>query len=563
MKETVENYLDKVVEPYNNKNYKEVIKLLPESVLKTFKSAKLYAYRARAHYMLHDDHDLILSYAQKAIDIDDQYFMGYLARGNAWFEKGEYDKAISDYTKAIELNPEDEAAYGNRGNAWSQKNEDDKAISDYTKAIELNPNWYTLYYNRANSWRKVNEPDKAISDYTTSIELNSQNEYAYNNRGITWKEKGEINKAVSDYNKAIELNPNHKQAYYNRGLLEEYKGVRLEDRISDFRKFLELAKEEDDIWVKRAREFIKEFEEKIKDGALKEISEITTAIKKLLLIKHGCITHYTGLTVTKKLIIEAKNKFRISEGSFLNDTSEGTELFKFLQYQFSVRTDGMIAETFAPKPFIGSFVSEEKHDDLNLWRFYGKENGVEAKGCAITLKLNEFIDAINFSISDGERKAASDNEDDINFYKVAYWNHEFSGINFHIPNSSKKDEKKLSELMVVLKNKVSKYDREDTSVLEKYLNNIAFLFKSDAYKNENELRLVVKGIEFEKFFDIESTPPRVYIELVNIRDIIEQITIGPKVDRPDEWAAAFYYSYNGIEEEKKPKKIKISRLPYK
>jgi len=29
----------------------------------------------------------------------------YLHRGDAYFEKGEYDKAGADYTKAIELDP--------------------------------------------------------------------------------------------------------------------------------------------------------------------------------------------------------------------------------------------------------------------------------------------------------------------------------------------------------------------------------------------------------------------------------------------------------------------------
>ena len=248
----------------------------------------------------------------------------------------------------------------------------------------------------------------------------------------------------------------------------------------------------------------------------------------------------------------------------MNDTSEGTELFKFLQFHsLSRSTDGLVAETFAPKPFIGSFVTESKHDDLNMWRFYGKENGVEARGCAITLRISEFIDAINLCITKGDEEPDKSSEDDINFYRVAYWNHDLKTTNFHIPNLEEK-EPELNLLMDELKKEVKKYKTEDKSILEKYLNTIAFLFKSDAYKNENELRLVIKGIEFEKKFDMDANPPRVYIELVNIRNLIEQITLGPKVDKSDEWAAAIFYSYdNETDENKKPKKILISHLPYK
>jgi hypothetical protein len=38
-----------------------------------------------------------------------------------------------------------------------------------------------------------------------------------------------------------------------------------------------------------------------------------------------------------------------------------------------------------------------------------------------------------------------------------------------------------------------------------------------------------------------------------------EITLGPKVDKPDEWAAAFYYSYDKEEIDNRPKKIFISR----
>jgi tetratricopeptide (TPR) repeat protein len=82
------------------------------------------------------DPDKALEYLDKAISLDSNYAKAYNNRGNAWYNKGDYDLAISDYNKAIELNPRYAKAYYNRGVAWDDKGNYDRAISDYNKAIE-------------------------------------------------------------------------------------------------------------------------------------------------------------------------------------------------------------------------------------------------------------------------------------------------------------------------------------------------------------------------------------------------------------------------------------------
>ncbi|MBC8228037.1 tetratricopeptide repeat protein, partial [bacterium] len=76
----------------------------------------------------------------------------YLNRGTAWFDKGDYDRAISDLNKAIEINPKLAEAYLNRGVAWGNKGDYDRSISDCNKAIEVNPKYALAYYNRGLAW---------------------------------------------------------------------------------------------------------------------------------------------------------------------------------------------------------------------------------------------------------------------------------------------------------------------------------------------------------------------------------------------------------------------------
>jgi tetratricopeptide (TPR) repeat protein len=60
-------------------------------------------------------------------------------RGNAYFGKGQYDRAIEDYDQAIRLNPNYAEAYNNRGLAKRAKGDFAGGDADIAKAKQLNP----------------------------------------------------------------------------------------------------------------------------------------------------------------------------------------------------------------------------------------------------------------------------------------------------------------------------------------------------------------------------------------------------------------------------------------
>lgn len=63
--------------------------------------------------------------------------MGFYERGNAYFEKEDYDKAIADYTKAIELLPTYSWSYTKRGQAYNRKGEWALGKADLEMAIHV------------------------------------------------------------------------------------------------------------------------------------------------------------------------------------------------------------------------------------------------------------------------------------------------------------------------------------------------------------------------------------------------------------------------------------------
>jgi tetratricopeptide (TPR) repeat protein len=94
----------------------------------------------------------------------------YIARGQHYYEKKDYDRAIEDFNRAIPLKPKWlQLAYGNRGNAYFLKDEDDKAIDSYDKAIAIDPKYASAYTSRGLLYEKAGAIERAKSDYESAL----------------------------------------------------------------------------------------------------------------------------------------------------------------------------------------------------------------------------------------------------------------------------------------------------------------------------------------------------------------------------------------------------------
>ena len=57
--------------------------------------------------------------------------------GSAYYELGQYEKAIEAYKKAIAIKPDKDEAYYNMGTAYSKLEQYEKAIEAYKQAIKI------------------------------------------------------------------------------------------------------------------------------------------------------------------------------------------------------------------------------------------------------------------------------------------------------------------------------------------------------------------------------------------------------------------------------------------
>jgi len=114
------------------------------------------------------------------LQTQEAYAIAYSNRGFAYYNKGQYDRAIANYDKAIKLDPKFAIAYNNRGIAYGQKGDDDRAFADFDTAIKLDPKSADTYYNRGIVYGQKGDYDRAIADFDTAIKLDPKTEVVSN-----------------------------------------------------------------------------------------------------------------------------------------------------------------------------------------------------------------------------------------------------------------------------------------------------------------------------------------------------------------------------------------------
>ena len=148
----------------------------------------------------------------------------FLTRGEAWFNRQSFDKAIKDYNAALKLDPRFTPAYASRARAWARKHYRDREIADYTTAVELEPGNVAYRVARAESWSAQGKHDRAMGDYQESLRIAPANPAVWVSRGEEWRKDLNVDAAIADFSQAIRLDPKFVPAYIARA--NAYKQVR-------------------------------------------------------------------------------------------------------------------------------------------------------------------------------------------------------------------------------------------------------------------------------------------------------------------------------------------------
>lgn len=151
--------------------------------------------------------------------IQDGYREAYYGRGQAFFQRNDFNHAIADLDQVIQLDPS-LAALELRGRAYSAMGDYPAAAADFSRALKGQPRNAKLLIERADAWFYAGKAARAYADYNQAIQLDSTNALAYAHRGeLDAAYKHNYRRGVLDCLKAISLDPGCWLGYNNLAAL--------------------------------------------------------------------------------------------------------------------------------------------------------------------------------------------------------------------------------------------------------------------------------------------------------------------------------------------------------
>lgn len=329
------------------------------------------------------------------------------------------------------------------------------------------------------------------------------------------------------------------------------------------------------------------------------------------------MAHYTSPHVCHILFGIDGNEIdipmRLGSSTYMNDPSEGKGLLDLLNQQdleLENKTDGV-----SHNAFFTCFSS--RVNDLNQFRLYGKEDGVEASGCCLVFNKNGdwLIEAdVSVPFSSLSKKSGKDSDDlpedgfwndeyeKLPLYQVAYiaYKDEYiaekkCGIWLSAPNKAFNLHQNLakenlgSSIRFTLNTNISRFgirlkpvgneewhqfrlgklkealeeligffkDKSAVSDDDKEaLEYIRYLFKDFAFRDEEEFRLlVIKPIDSEEIEYCEQTQS-VYIPYADIRKRVDEVILGTNYEKTGNQRKAEVFRY---QMKQKCPDVKVSR----
>ena len=276
---------------------------------------------------------------------------------------------------------------------------------------------------------------------------------------------------------------------------------------------------------------------------------------------------------------------RIGSSTYMNDPSEGRGLLDLLNQQdLENKADGA-----SHNAFFTCFSS--RVNDLNQFRLYGKEDGVEASGCCLVFNKNgDWLEETDVSVpfrslsqksgqdSDGlpETGFSGDEYEKLPLYQVAYiaYKDEYIaekkcgiwllpqeklkfGIRLKTVGNEDWHQFRLGKLKEALEELIGFFNTSTVSDDDKEaLEYIRYLFKDFAFRDEEEFRLlVIKPIDSEEIEYCETTQS-VYIPYADIRNRADEVILGTNYEKTGNQRKAEVFRY---QMKQKCPDVKVSR----
>jgi tetratricopeptide (TPR) repeat protein len=133
-------------------------------------------------------------------------------RGQAFFNKHNYDKAISAFDAAHAADPDALAYINDRGQSYEAKGDDDHAMADYNLVLQMRPNGAVALNNRGTLYLRKGMLQNALDDFDAAVKSNPKLYFAHTNRGRVLTINKDYDGALAEFSAAEAIDPAAPQA---------------------------------------------------------------------------------------------------------------------------------------------------------------------------------------------------------------------------------------------------------------------------------------------------------------------------------------------------------------
>ena len=328
------------------------------------------------------------------------------------------------------------------------------------------------------------------------------------------------------------------------------------------------------------------------DEKLKETISTVLAVLHIPPIELGStpLAHYTSSTVCNKLFgvvnEDAPSPMRIGSSTYMNDPSEGKGLLELLKLQ-DLELENK-EDCSSHNAFFACFSA--RVNDLNQFRLYGKEDGVEASGCCLVFNKNrDWLKEPDISapfrsfLKNLDENSAEFKETDISnveyeklpLYQVAYiaYKDEYitkekceiwlDNLKFGIclkPIGENNDwhnfrlnqlKEALQELVGFFKEKEHVNDKNKNA-----LEYIRYLFKDFAFRDEEEFRVLKMAEIGSEEIEYCKTTKSIYLPYADISNVVDEVILGTNYEKTNSRRKAEVFQH---QMRQKCPNVKVSR----
>jgi tetratricopeptide (TPR) repeat protein len=130
-----------------------------------------------------------------------------IARGNAWYAEGDYERAANWYGRAIIAEPALPDAHYRKGIALHRLGKPQEALAALERVIQLDPSDPDPLHVAGLVLQQLGRHQEAVAVYTKALALSPQWARSHLGRAAAYARLGKTEQSLADLARAIELDP--------------------------------------------------------------------------------------------------------------------------------------------------------------------------------------------------------------------------------------------------------------------------------------------------------------------------------------------------------------------